>query len=70
MNYIKIQSLSNLSNDYSKEDVISSFTSDEANHDAKDASEMKISGPTLIKFNNNKIDDYIEGKEEITEYLK
>ena len=48
----------------------SSFTSDEANHDAKDASEMKISGPTLIKFNNNKIDDYIEGKEEITEYLK
>ena len=48
----------------------SSFTSDEANHDAKDVSEMKISGPTLIKFNNNKIDDYIEGKEEITEYLK
>lgn len=48
----------------------SSFISDEANHDAKDASEMKISGPTLIKFNNNKIDDYIEGKEEITEYLK
>ena len=48
----------------------SSFTSDEANHDATDASEMKISGPTLIKFNNNKIDDYIEGKEEITEYLK
>ena len=48
----------------------SSFTSDEANHDAKDASEMKISGPTLIKFNNNKIDDYIEGKDEITDYLK
>ena len=39
-------------------------------HDAKDASEMKISGPTLIKFNNNKIDDYIEGKDEITDYLK
>lgn len=48
----------------------SSFTSDKANHDAKDASEMKISGPTLIKFNNNKIDDYIEGKEKITDYLK
>lgn len=48
----------------------SSFTSDEGNHDAKDASEMKISGPTLIKFNNNKIDDYIEGKDEITDYLK
>ena len=48
----------------------SSFTSDEANHDANDASEMKISGPTLIKFNNNKIDDYIEGKDEITDYLK
>ena len=48
----------------------SSFTSDEANHDAKDVSEMKISGPTLIKFNNNKIDDYIEGKDEITDYLK
>ena len=31
---------------------------------------MKISGPTLIKFNNNKIDDYIEGKDEITDYLK
>ena len=45
-------------------------SSDEANHDAKDASEMKISGPTLIKFNNNKIDDYIEGKDEITDYLK
>ncbi len=48
----------------------SSFTSDESNHDAKDASQMKISGPTLIKFNNNKIDDYIEGKDKITDYLK
>ena len=44
--------------------------SNESNKDATTSSELKINGPTLIKFTNNEISDYIEGEEPITEYLK
>ena len=44
--------------------------SNESNKDATTSSELKINGPTLIKFTNNEISDYIEGEDSITEYLK
>ena len=34
------------------------------------ASEIAISGPTLIKFNDGVVEDYIEGYEAIEDYLK
>lgn len=47
----------------------SKYVSDESNHNPNNASEMKINGPTLVKFNNNKVEDYIEGFEDISNYL-
>ena len=44
--------------------------SNESNKDVTTSSELKINGPTLIKFTNNEISDYIEGEDSITEYLK
>ncbi len=46
------------------------FVSDASNKEATKASELSISGPTLIKFSNNKIDTYIEGMDEIIDYLE
>lgn len=46
------------------------FKSDESNRSATNASELKICGPTLIKFVDGKIDRYIEGIDEIAEILK
>lgn len=46
------------------------FKSDESNRLASKASELKINGPTLIKFADGKIESYVEGIEEITEILK
>lgn len=43
--------------------------SDTANYEAKEASELAINGPTLIKFSGGLIADYIEGEEAITNYL-
>ena len=47
-----------------------SINSSESNKDAKDASELKISQSTLIKFSNGGIVDYVEGQDSINEYLK
>jgi hypothetical protein len=44
--------------------------SDESNPNATSSSELKINGPTLIKFTENNITEYIEGEDSITEYLK
>lgn len=44
--------------------------SDEANENATSSEELKINGPTLIKFTENQIAEYIEGEEAIEEYLK
>ncbi len=46
------------------------FISDASNKEATKASELSISGPSLIKFSNNKIDTYIEGMDEIIDYLE
>ena len=43
----------------------SSFLSDESNKDATKASELKISGPTLIKFVDGKISRYVEDMNDI-----
>ena len=47
----------------------SSFTSDTSNNNPTNASELKINGPTLIKFNNHEVVDYIEGTDGIKDYL-
>lgn len=44
--------------------------SNESNESATKSTELKVNGPTLIKFVNNQITDYIEGEESITNYLK
>lgn len=44
--------------------------SKESNKNATSSKELKIKEPTLIKFKENKISEYIEGEDSITEYLK
>lgn len=39
------------------------------NRNPNDASELRFSGPTLIKFADGKVIDYIEGENSILEYL-
>ena len=48
----------------------SKFASEKSNKKAKNASELKINGKTLIKIYNGKIKDYIEGSSNIEKYLK
>lgn len=48
----------------------SQFSSEKSNTTASKASELQISGPTLIKFSDGKIDKYIEGIDDITDTLK
>ena len=45
------------------------FTSDEENPKAKNASELKIKGITLIKIKKGKIDKYLSGNEAIEQFL-
>ena len=47
----------------------SKYSSTSSNTNPSNASEMKINGPTLIKFGNNKVEEYIEGSEDISNYL-
>lgn len=54
-----------MSNVFNKEYV----TDKEANREPKDATEIEINGPTLIKFKDKKVVDYIEGQDEIVDYL-
>ena len=44
-------------------------TEEESNKNPESVSELLIHGPTLIKFNENKVVDYIEGIEAIQESL-
>ncbi len=46
-----------------------SVISTESNKEANSVAELQINGPTLIKFSNHKIIEYIEGKEDISNYL-
>lgn len=45
------------------------YASEEENPKAKNASELKIKGITLIRIKNGKIDKYISGSDAIAEYL-
>lgn len=45
-------------------------TLEETNKEPKNAEELKINGPTLIKFHKGVVEDYIEGIESINEYLQ
>lgn len=44
-------------------------TEEETNKEPSSVDELKINGPTLIKFKNNKVVDYVEGLEQVKEYL-
>lgn len=44
-------------------------TTEETNKNPQSIDDLLINGPTLIKFTNGKVVDYIEGGTEITEYL-
>ena len=46
-----------------------SVISEESNSEARDASELKVKGVTLIRFKNGKIDEYIEDSSKIKETL-
>lgn len=45
------------------------FASEDENKNAKNASELKIKGITLIRIKNGKIDKYISGSDAIEEFL-
>lgn len=46
------------------------FVGETSNKKATKASELSISGPTIIKFSDNKISTYIEGTDEVIKYLE
>ena len=45
-------------------------TEDESNKNPEKAEDLAIKGPTLIRFVDGKVEEYIEGKEDILAYLK
>lgn len=45
-------------------------TEDESNKNPEKAEDLLINGPTLIRFADGKVEEYIEGKEDIVTYLK
>ena len=47
----------------------SSYSSDESNTHPTNATEIKINGPTLIKFSNKEVSLYLEGTDNISDYL-
>lgn len=47
----------------------SSYVSEESNKNPASASELAINGPTLISIKEGKVDEYIEGSENIIDYL-
>lgn len=49
--------------------INSRYASEEPNTNPSSASDLKINGPTLIKFVNNKVMEYIEGTDNINNYL-
>ena len=49
--------------------INSRYASEESNTNPSSASDLKINGPTLIKFVNNKVMEYIEGTDNINNYL-
>ena len=45
-------------------------TDGESNKNPSSASELSINGPTVIKISNKQVVDYVEGLNEVSEYLK
>ena len=45
------------------------YKSEESNTNPTNASEIRINGPTLIKFNDKEVIDYIEGTDDVINYL-
>ncbi|MBQ2639721.1 MAG: hypothetical protein IJF92_03055 [Bacilli bacterium] len=45
------------------------YNSSESNNNPSSLEELSISGPTLIKFSNNEVNEYIESYDNIKEYL-
>ena len=45
------------------------YVSEDANLDVSSIDDLKISGPTLIEFENHEISNYSEGEEKIQEAL-
>ena len=45
------------------------YKSEESNTTPSKASELKIKGSTLIRFNDNNVEEYIEGNDSIIDYL-
>lgn len=54
-----------MSNIFNKEYV----TDEEVNKEPKDVTELMINGLTLIKFSNDKVSEYIQGTDNILNYL-
>ena len=46
-----------------------SVVSDKSNKEATKASELKITNPTIIKIKNGKIVDYVEGQNNVVNYI-
>lgn len=46
------------------------YVSDESNSSPKLVNELKIKDSTIIKFSNGSVVDYVEGKDNITNYLQ
>ena len=45
------------------------YTSEESNTNPSSVEDLHINGITLIKFVDNKVDEYIEGQDSISDYL-
>ena len=45
-------------------------TTEEANRNPSSAADFLINGPTLVRVNDHKVVEYVEGEESITEHLK
>lgn len=45
-------------------------TEDDSNNNPKDVSELLINGPTLIRFVDGEVEEYIEGVDDIKDYFE
>ena len=46
------------------------LTDDNSNTNPSSYSDLKVKSPTLIKINNKKVSEYIEGEDSIKDYFK
>ncbi len=55
---------------YTNEALNKKFVSQDENRSPEKADDLKVTGNTLIRFKDNKVVEYITGKDEIISYLK